>query len=88
MNLDELRAQLDQIDKVLEEYFVKRMEISAQIADYKEANGLPTTDPAREKVVLEKHGGSVDPLYREYTMDYFSQLIRLSKEYQNTRRSK
>lgn len=87
-NLEELRSELDKADAEIEKNFVKRMEISAKIAAYKEANGLPTYDPEREKKVLEKHAGNVAPEFREYIKDIWMQLIRISKEYQNEIREK
>lgn len=88
MNLEELRAELDKVDKILEENFVKRMEIVAQVADFKKANNLPTLDSAREQIVLDKHAANVDPIYDSYIRDYFTQIMRISREYQNDRRQK
>ena len=39
MNLDELRTQIDAVDDSLVELFQKRMDIAAQIAEYKRENG-------------------------------------------------
>ena len=88
MNLEELRAELDKVDKILEENFIKRMEIVAKVADYKAANNLPTLDSSREQVVLDKHGESAGPIYDKYMRDYFTQIMRISREYQNARREK
>ena len=41
MELEHLRQQIDRIDDELVALFVRRMEIAAQIADYKKQNGLP-----------------------------------------------
>lgn len=87
MSLEELRKELDEVDKILEEQFIKRMEIVADVADFKKANGLPTLDSGREQVVLDKHGTSAGPLYEPYVRDYFTQLMRISKDYQNARRN-
>ena len=47
MDLKDYRNQIDEIDDELVRLFAKRMEVSAQIADYKKANGLPIYVPAR-----------------------------------------
>lgn len=47
MDLKELRAQIDDIDDELVKLFCKRMDIAAQVADYKKENGLPIFVPAR-----------------------------------------
>ena len=41
MDLKELRGQIDEIDDQLVSLFCRRMDIAAQVADYKKANGLP-----------------------------------------------
>ena len=47
MELKDLRNQIDDIDDELVRLFVKRMEVSAQVADYKKEHNLPIHVPAR-----------------------------------------
>ena len=49
MDLQELRSQIDEIDDALVALFGKRMDVAAQIADYKKENNLPSYHPARER---------------------------------------
>ena len=53
MELSELRTQMDSIDDQLVKLFGQRMEVAAQIADYKKANDLPIFAPAREREILQ-----------------------------------
>ena len=53
MDLTELRGQIDAIDDELVRLFRARMDIAAQVADYKKERGLPIFDGAREQEVLE-----------------------------------
>lgn len=87
MNLEELRNELDVVDARLEAAFIKRMEIVAKIADYKEANNIPVLDTNREAQVLEKHANNVDKKYEEYIKDFFTNVMRIAKNYQNARRN-
>ena len=48
MDLKDLRNEIDRIDDQLVALFVRRMEISAQVAAYKKENRLPILVPARE----------------------------------------
>ena len=48
MNLDELRVEIDKIDKSLVELFTKRMDVAADIAAYKKENGLTVLDATLE----------------------------------------
>ena len=41
MDLNQLRSEIDQIDQSLVELFVRRMNISSAIADYKKEHNLP-----------------------------------------------
>ena len=53
MDLSELRTEIDAIDSELVRLFGKRMEIAAQVADYKKENNLPIYVPAREREILK-----------------------------------
>ena len=50
--LDEIRKDIDAIDRQITELFEKRMELTTQVAEYKIANGKPVFDPDREEEKL------------------------------------
>lgn len=54
MNLEEIRKEIDSIDKQLVELYTKRMECSRRVAEYKLENGMRIFDPERELRVLDK----------------------------------
>ena len=85
--LEEYRAELDEIDKVLEQYFVRRMQVVAKIGEYKRANGIPTLDAGREAQVLEKHTRSIEAELAPYMEDYFRAMMAISRKYQDDRRA-
>ena len=86
MSLEEYRAELDVIDKTLEEYFVRRMKVVAKIGEYKRANDIPTLDAGREKAVLEKHTKEIEPEFVPYMEEYFKAMMAISRKYQDDRR--
>ena len=86
MGLEEYRAELDVIDKTLEEYFVRRMQLVTKIGEYKRANGIPTLDAGREKAVLEKHTKDIDPELVPYMEEYFKAMMAISRQYQDDKR--
>ena len=47
MNLDELRMEIDKVDDQLIRLFAQRMDIAAQIAEYKKQHNLPVLNAAR-----------------------------------------
>ena len=68
MDLKELRAEIDMLDDELVRLFVRRMEICAQIAEYKKENHLPILMPAREQEKLADVAEKAGPEMAEYTM--------------------
>ena len=51
--LERLRADIDEIDQALVRLFERRMAATEQIGRYKQAEGLPVLDNARQQQVLE-----------------------------------
>ncbi len=85
MDLKELRAQIDDIDDALVKLFCKRMDIAAQVADYKKENGLPIFVPAREREKLQDVSQKAGPEMAAYTRTLYSMLFELSRSYQKKR---
>ncbi len=80
MNLESLRKQIDQIDHEMMNLFKKRMNVSAQIGEYKKLNALPVFDEKREKELLDIRRIEFDnekdwPLYEAF----IKEMMRLSK---------
>ena len=86
LNLDEIRAEISAINDEMLALFVKRMELSAQVAAYKKANGLPTLDRKREEAILQKVADNTGDDFRQYAIQLFRTMMDLSKEYQDTLR--
>ena len=87
MDLQDLRKEIDTIDDELVRLFGKRMEIAAQIADYKKANNLPILVPAREREKLVDVAAKAGPEMANYTRVLYSMLFELSRSYQSKRTS-
>ena len=85
MDLNELRLQIDKIDDQLVALFTQRMDVSAQIADYKKEHNLPIFVPSREaeklRDVVQKAGVDMEV----YTRVLYSMLFELSRGYQSKR---
>ncbi len=82
MDLKEARDSIDRIDRELVDLFCRRMEVNADIARYKKENGLPLTDPERERQKLVAVTDQAGETFRGYTAALFNQLFDLSKAYQ------
>ena len=85
MELQELRGRIDQIDDQLVKLFAQRMDVAAQIADYKKAENLPIFVPAREREKLVDVAQKAGPEMGNYTRVLYSMLFELSRSYQSKR---
>lgn len=85
MDLEGLRAQIDDIDESLVKLFVKRMGLSAQVADYKKEHNLPIYVPSREREILKDVATKAGPEMANYTRVLYSMLFELSRSYQSKR---
>ena len=89
MDINEIRSRIDALDDKLLEAFIERMQLAEQAAEYKLENGLPLEDSQREQAILQKVQERVRGMLREdsgeyepFAREFFSTLIRLSKERQ------
>lgn len=83
MDIQELRGQIDQIDKDLVELFCQRMDVAAQIANYKKDNKLPIFAPGREREKLNQVAELAGHDMANYTRVLYSMLFELSRSYQS-----
>ena len=83
MDLKDLRTEIDAIDDQLVKLFTQRMEVSAQIADYKKEKSLPIFVPAREREKLADVAEKAGPDMANYTRVLYSMLFELSRGYQS-----
>ncbi|MBQ3080272.1 MAG: chorismate mutase [Clostridia bacterium] len=78
MELSEIRREIDEIDQGILELFLKRMNLSIEVAKYKIQNNLPVLNRERERQILKdvmaKAGEDEAYAYR-----LFSVLMALSK---------
>ena len=83
MDLKELRGQIDEIDDQLVKLFCQRMDIAAQVAQYKKEQGLPILMPAREREKLQDVSQKAGPDMAGYTRTLYTMLFELSRSYQS-----
>lgn len=54
MDLQDIRAEIDALDRQLTELLCRRMDCSLRVADYKAAHKLPVLNEERERQVLDE----------------------------------
>ena len=83
MDLNELRKNIDEIDRELVDLFCRRMNVSAEVAEYKRESGMPVLDPSRERALLEKVSEMSGDEFERYTRMLYSTILELSRSYQH-----
>ena len=87
MDLSQLRGEIDAIDEELVRLFCARMDIAAQVADYKKANNLPIHHPGRERAILQCVAEKAGPEMENYARGLYATMFELSRSYQSKRNS-
>ena len=83
LDLLEIRDQIDIIDKEIVELFEKRMQLSADVAEYKISNNKEVLDPKREKeklMTLEHYASN--SFNRVGVYELFRQMMAMSRKLQ------
>lgn len=83
MNLEQLREQIDVVDKEILDRFRERMALSAEIAKVKKASGKAILDIDREKAKLDRIAKNVEDELSGYMSKLYLTLADLSKSYQS-----
>ena len=83
MKLEEIRNEIDSIDKELVSLFIRRMKCSAEVAEYKKENNMPVLDASRERALLSKISDLSGEEYEEYSRTLYSTILSLSRSYQH-----
>ncbi len=86
MSLDELREKIDKVDNKIVNLIAERLKVAEEIGQEKSANGLPVTDPYREKAVLEKvrHLAGELNMSAEGVENLYREIIKLAKSVEGT----
>ncbi|URZ01461.1 shikimate dehydrogenase [Clostridium felsineum] len=79
--LEEIRKEIDRVDKNITELFEERMKLVIKVAEYKKENNVPIIDSKREKNVIEKNIKYLkDDRYSEVLEEFYINLMELSKK--------
>ena len=82
MDLTKIRQEIDSIDRQLVNLFCQRMDLSAQVAEYKKENGLPIIVPEREQQILDTVTRQAGTELSPYVRKLYTSLFELSRDYQ------
>lgn len=82
MDLNELRQQINSLDKDIIDIFCERMDLCRQVAAYKKENGLPVFQSARENEIFERVYNMAPEGMGSCTQVLFKNIIDISKHLQ------
>ncbi|MGT2638044.1 chorismate mutase [Streptococcus ratti] len=83
MDLQDIREQIDAIDRELVSCLEKRMDLVSQVAAYKKATGKAVLDPEREQLLLQRIAALVaNEAYRPAILATFADILKHSRDYQ------
>jgi chorismate mutase/prephenate dehydratase len=75
-----LRAEISDLDRAIVDAVNARLELVAELREYKLTNGIPFVDPERERQLLEDLASiNRGPLSTEGLHELFSELLDLTK---------
>jgi len=88
MSLEELRDEIETIDRELVELIARRTYVADTIAGVKERRDLPTTDEAQEQAVMDRAGENAERFDVDSNLvkAIFRLLIELNKVEQREQR--
>ena len=82
MDLQELRIELDKIDREMTALFARRMRVCEDVARYKMGVGKPVLDASREKQKLQSVADQLPEDLQEYGVNLYSVMMELSRSAQ------
>lgn len=81
--LDEIRVEIDEIDRQMAALFEKRMAAAAEAGAWKRSQGLPVLDKTREEALVQKNLARLtNPPLAPYYTRFITHLMSLSRQYQ------
>lgn len=82
-DLQEIRPDIDRVDKELVRLFQERMDLCKEVAEFKINTGKKVFDPEREAIKLKTVCELVEPeFYKQCTSELFTQLMAMSRKLQ------
>lgn len=86
MDIQEIRKEIDGINKDLISLMEKRLQLVEKIAIYKKEKGLSIFDPKREEAIMKDIEHSLtDTVYEPYIREFMEDIIHISRTLQRSR---
>ena len=78
--LDNLRAQITELDRAIFEAVNRRLELVRELKAHKDANGISFLDPGREQQMFDERAAeNAGPLSDDGLRAFYGELLALTK---------
>ena len=81
--LEKIRLEMDEVDDVMVDIFLKRMDVAEKVAAWKRENDMPVLDKTRERKKLTKILDSVPESRKSYVNALYNTLFEVSRSEQS-----
>ena len=86
MTIDQIREEIDRLDKELLKIFNERASLALKIGEIKKELGIPVYDPSREKLIFDRmRKENPGPLENEAIVRLFERVIDESRSLERLR---
>ena len=82
LDLQEIRGRIDALDARLVELMCERMQLSAEVAEYKQQKGMAVLDRAREEAILDARAAQAGEALGPYIRGVYERVFEMSRGYQ------
>ncbi|MBP3580286.1 MAG: chorismate mutase [Clostridia bacterium] len=83
LDLEKIRLEINETDNELVRLFLRRMELSGCVAEYKRQNNKPVFDPARERAIVNRITKDMDAEMASYFSMLYNTIFEISRAKQN-----
>ena len=83
LKLEEIRKDIDAVNKEMLRLLIKRLQLCSDVAEYKKARGLPIYVPEREQAILGWAESTAGPGFAPYARRFFEQVMQLGRDYES-----
>lgn len=81
MKINEVRAQIDDIDNQLVDLFLQRLQLCRIVGDLKRKKNMPIFNQLREQEILNKLSKK-DPANSQYLRQLYHEIFKICKDVQ------
>ena len=84
-DIQELRTEIDQIDRQIVDLLKQRLDTANEVAEYKRERNLPVLDSNRENALMQKISDQAGEEMSPYIRSIYHAMLSNSRSFQNVK---